>query len=100
MKFMQITVIEERENPFFKRRELTLLLKHEATSTPSKAELVKMLAASNGVDESQVVIDYIFTKVGISESLAKAKILKERPAVKEEPKKEAAASEAQAGQSA
>ena len=93
---MQATVIEEKENPFFKRRELTLLLRHEASSTPTKAELAKMLAASNGVDESQVVIDYIFTKKGIAESLAKVKILKERPVVKQEANKEAAANEAPA----
>lgn len=97
---MQITVIEEGENPFFKRKELTLLLKHDASATPSKAELIKMIAASNGVDESQVVIDYIFTKVGISESLAKVKVLKEKPVVKREAKKEVAVNEAQAGQSA
>lgn len=87
---MQITVVEEKDNPFFKRKEMIVLLKHEASSTPSKAELVKMLAGSNGVDESQVVIDYIFTKAGISESMAKVKILKEKPTVKEEPKKEEA----------
>ena len=99
MRIMQVTVIEEKENPFFKRKELTLLLKHDAASTPTKAELVKMLASQHGVDESQIVVDYIFTKKGIAESLAKVKVLKERPPVKEEPKKEAAASEAQAGQS-
>jgi ribosomal protein S24E len=98
---MEIVVVDEKENPFFKRKEVVLVLKHDASSTPSKAELVKQLAATNGVDESQVVIDYIFTKKGISESMAKVKILKEKPPVKEEPKKqEGQASETQAGQSA
>lgn len=91
---MQMTVVEEKENPFFKRKELTVLLKHDATSTPSKAELIKTLAASNNVDESQVIIDYIFTKKGISESLARVKILSEKPPVKQEPKKEVATNEA------
>lgn len=90
-----MTIVEERENPFFKRKELIVLLKHDAESTPSKAEVVREVAAANKVDESQVVIDYIFTKKGISESLARVKILKEKPPVKEEPKKEEAkASEA------
>ena len=97
---MQMSVIEEKENPFFKRKEMLVLLKHGESSTPSKAEVVKTLASSNGVDESQVVIDYISTKKGICESLAKVKILGEKPAVKQEVKKEAAANEAQAGQSA
>jgi len=76
---MQMTVIEEKDNPFFKRKELTLLLKHEATSTPPKAELIKMVAAAQGVQESQVVVEYIFTKKGISESLAKVMVLSEAP---------------------
>lgn len=96
---MQMVIIEEKENGFFKRKELMLLLKHDTVATPSKAELIKMLAASNNVDESQVVIEYIFTKKGISESLAKVNILKEKPAVKQEPKKEVAQVEAQASQS-
>lgn len=96
-----MTVVEEKENPFFKRKEQIVLLKHEATSTPSKAEVTKQLAAANNVDESQIVIDYIFTKSGISESMTKVKILKEKPPVKEEPKKEGEKKdETQANQSA
>jgi ribosomal protein S24E len=76
---MQMTVIEEKDNPFFKRKELTFLLKHDAASTPSKSELVKMVAVSQGVQESQIVVEYIFTKKGISESLAKVMVLSEPP---------------------
>ncbi len=71
--------MEEKENQFMKRKELIVEIKHDKAATPSKAELVKMLAAQNSVEESQVVIDYIFTKVGIPESFAKVKILKEKP---------------------
>ncbi|MBI4894614.1 MAG: hypothetical protein HY833_02675 [Candidatus Aenigmarchaeota archaeon] len=91
---MQATIIEEKVNPFFKRKELTVLLKHEAVATPSKAELTKMLAATQGVQESQVIIEYIFTKKGICESLAKVMILNEAPAQPVEASKEAVASEA------
>ncbi len=97
---MQFDILDEKDNKFFKRRELTLLLKHDATATPSKAELVKSLAASQSVvDESQVVVDYIFTKKGVCESLAKVKILHEKPAVKKEAgeEKEGKPVEAQTG---
>ncbi len=91
-----VSVIEEKDNPFFKRKEVTLLLKHDSVSTPSKAELVKMLATSNGVDESQIVVEYIFSKKGVCESLAKVLILNEKPPVKEEPKPAAPAEGASA----
>jgi len=78
---MEIIVVEEKNNPFFKRKELTLVLKHPTLSTPSKTELEKILAETHKVDTSQVKIDYIFTKKGISESLAKVKILEEKPKI-------------------
>lgn len=93
---MEIVVIDEKENQFFKRKDLILMLKHEASATPSKAELIKTLAATNSVDESQVVVDYIFSKSGTNESFAKVKILSEKPKVaekKEEKKIEAPASQ-------
>ena len=89
---MEIIVIEEKENQFFKRKDIILLIKHESSSTPSKVELIKSFAATNSVDESQVVVDYIFSKSGTNESFAKVKILKEKPKVvekKEEKKVEA-----------
>jgi ribosomal protein S24E len=91
---MQATIIEEKVNPFFKRKELTVLLKHEAFATPSKAELVKELVGTQDVQESQVVIEYISTKKGICESIAKVMILNEAPAQPVEASKEAVASEA------
>ena len=76
---MDMTTVGEKENPFLKRKEINVILKHPASATPSKAELIKTLASNNSVDEAQIVIDYIFTKKGIAESLAKVKILKEKP---------------------
>jgi ribosomal protein S24E len=81
---MEIVVESEKENPFFPRKELKLILKHPLAATPSKAEVKKELASRYACDESQVVIDYIFTKKGTCESLAKVKILKEKPKEKKE----------------
>lgn len=76
---MDIEILEEKENPFFNRRELKLIIKHPKLSTPSKTEVIKNIAEANAVDNSQVVVDYIFSKKGTSESLVKVKILKEKP---------------------
>lgn len=92
---MDIKIIEERENPFFNRKELKIEIMHTKQSTPSKASVVKELAAKYSVDESQIVIDYILTKTSVHEAIAKVKILKEKPEVKKtEEKHEAQASEA------
>lgn len=76
---MNMMIIEEKENPFFNRKEIKLSIKHPGTPTPSKAEMVKELAAKYSVDETQVCIDYIFSVKGIGESFAKVKILGEKP---------------------
>jgi len=93
-------IVKERENPFLKRKEMTLLLKHPKAPTPTKAEIIKSVADSNSVDESQVVIDYIFTKKGIPESLVKLKILKEKPKIEAKQGAEGEVVEAQAAKAA
>ena len=81
---MKIKIVEEKENPFFKRKDLRVEVNHESAPTPSKAELSKELASKYNVDEAQVVIDYIFTMKGLSKTTAKVKILKEKPKLKAE----------------
>ena len=71
---MKIEVIEEKENPFFKRKEYKLLIKHENEATPSKNQLTEELKKMFGIDESKIKIEYIIGKKGISESIAKVKI--------------------------
>jgi ribosomal protein S24E len=79
---MDISIIEEKENPFLNRKELRIELKHIGSATPAKANLLKELATKYNVPEDQVIVDYILTKKGISESFVKVKILKEKPKVK------------------
>ncbi len=85
---MEIKIIEEKENPFFKRKEIKIELKHENSSTPSKSEIIKIFADKHSVDPSQVVVDFLFTKKGLAESTGKIKILKEKPKIQETAKKE------------
>ena len=95
---MQFDIVEEKKNVFFHRNDLTIKIKHTGASTPSKAELVKELAKKYKVDDSQVVVDYIFTMHGLNESTAKVKILDEKPKV-EEKKEESEKVETQASKS-
>jgi len=74
---MEIKILEEKENPFFERKQLKLILKHTDSATPPKAELVKDLATSQKVDATCILVDYIFTKKGLNESVAKVKIYKD-----------------------
>lgn len=85
---MEIAIVEEKENPFFKRKDLKIRIKHGGSSTPSKANISKELATKYDVDESQVIIDYIFSQRGLGESFVSCKILQEKPKeIKKEEKK-------------
>ena len=92
---MEIVIVEEKENPFFKRKDLKIRIKHLGSPTPSKADITKELASKYDVDQSQVLIDYIFSQRGLGESFVSCKILHEKPQeIKKEEKGEN--SEAQA----
>lgn len=94
---MEIKIIEEKENPFFKRKDLSVEVNHESAATPSKTELTKVLATKYKVDKEQVVVDYMFTMKGMSKTKAKVKVLKEKPEIKK-PEKGEKADETQTSQ--
>ncbi|MCS7105871.1 MAG: hypothetical protein NZ942_00945 [Candidatus Aenigmarchaeota archaeon] len=91
---MELEILEEKENPFFERKELKVRIKHPQAPTPSKQEVKKEIASKYSVPEENVILDYILSKRGLSEAVAKVKIYKEKPKIKEE-KKEEAKNEAQ-----
>lgn len=82
-------VLQERENHLLGRKEVKFEIDHLAAATPTKAIILKELAAKYGVPEEHVVIDYVFTKKGIASSEVVAKIYKEKPKVKAAKAKEA-----------
>ena len=93
---MNFNVLDEKQNELLKRKELKLEIEHLLAATPSKAELLKELATAYSVPEENIIIDYIFTQNGIGKSVAKVKIYKEKPKVKEKKAKEEVKSEAPA----
>jgi small subunit ribosomal protein S24e len=79
---MEIIIQEEKYNPLLKRKELKLLAKHEKEPTPSKETVKNFLKEKFGVDDSQIEIDFILSRIGIPESFIKAKIYDEKREVK------------------
>jgi small subunit ribosomal protein S24e len=79
---MEIVIQEEKYNPLLKRKELKLLARHENEATPSKETIKKFLKEKFSVDDSQIEIDFILSKVGLAESFIKAKIYDEKREVK------------------
>lgn len=70
--------MEENDNKFFNRKDLKLELAHRGMPTPKKEELAKEMASKYSVPEDQILIEYIFNKKGIGESIAKVKVYKEK----------------------
>lgn len=83
---MKYKITKEFENDFFKRKDLEVEIAHPGEPTPKSDDLRAELAKKYGVDASQVKLDYILTIRGAGMSSARAKILREKPVVKEEPK--------------
>jgi ribosomal protein S24E len=81
---MEIKILEEKENLFLKRKEIKAEVHHINLPTPKKDEIINELAKKYSVDNSQVIVDYIFTKKGTNCSIIKAKILTEVPKEKME----------------
>ncbi len=75
---MEIIIQEEKYNPLLKRKELKLVVKHEKEPTPSKEVVKNFLKEKFSVDESQIEIDFILSRVGLPESFVKAKIYDEK----------------------
>ena len=97
---MEIKIIEEKENPFFKRKDLKIKLKHLGTATPSKTDVSKELSTKYNVDIAQVQIGYIFSQTGLGESFANVKILNEKPKEMKKVEPKGGANEAQASPTA
>ena len=79
---MKIEIIEEKDNPFLKRKDLMIMIDHAGQPTPKKEDLTKFLAEKYKVESEKVEVVYIFSETGIARSKAKARIWKEKPKVK------------------
>jgi len=85
VEYMEIKITKKIDNPFFKRKDLRIDIIHKGAPTPRTDDLKKELGKMYKVDDSQVSVEYILTKRGIGESIAKVRILNEKPVIVEKP---------------
>jgi small subunit ribosomal protein S24e len=79
---LDIQVIEEKNNPLLKRREVVFKVIHE-DATPSRKSVVERLAATMNSKVGLVMVDEIKTVFGKRESMGYAKIYETTERVKQ-----------------
>ena len=75
---MEIKVVNEKENPLMKRKEILAYIDYQGGSTPSKADLQKMLSEQFKVDIQNVEITKLLSEFGLSKGKAWIKIWQEK----------------------
>lgn len=76
---MEIEILKEKDNKLLNRKELELRIKHPNAPTPKKEEIKEELSKMFNVDKEQIVINYVLSKKGLQEAIAKVKILYQKP---------------------
>ena len=61
---MEMEILQEKENPFLKRREVLVRVFHPSSPTPSKEQAKEMIAEKFSCDKEKVNIVYIFSDTG------------------------------------
>lgn len=80
---MEIKVLQEKNNPLLKRKEIMLEIDHTGKATPSREQLLSELTKIFNVEREKIVIDYILSQRGYPKAKAKIKIY-EKPITKNE----------------
>jgi ribosomal protein S24E len=75
---MKFDIIEEKENPLLKRKEILIRLDYEGSSTPSKAELQKLFADHFKANIENVEISKVLSEIGLTRGKVWIKIWKEK----------------------
>lgn len=75
---MRMQVLDEKENPLLKRKEVLIALDYDCKSTVSKAELQKMVSEELKASLDSVEITKIISEVGMPRGKAWVKLWKEK----------------------
>jgi len=75
---MKVQVVNERENPLLKRKELLLSIDYEGGATPSKADLQKFLSEQLNTSIENLEISKVLSEVGKPKGKAWIKIWQEK----------------------
>jgi len=73
-----IEVVNERYNPLVKRLELTCVISHFSSGTPSRRELREVLSKVYGKPPENIYVRSIVSEYGIGKSLARVNIYDSR----------------------
>ena len=74
---IKFEINKEKEMPLLSRKRITASIT-ETDKTPSRKELIKVVASNQKVKETQVIIKHIYTKFGRSEVKVIAHVYKNR----------------------
>lgn len=75
---MRFKIVEEKDNPVLKRKEMIASIDYEQGSTPSKAEMQKIVAEQMKANIENVEISKILSENGMSIGMAWVKIWQEK----------------------
>jgi len=77
---MKINIVNEKNNPLLKRKELSIDIEHDSAATPSCASLQHLLAKQLNKEIEFIDIRNIFSGGGVSKSKAKVFVWEEKKA--------------------
>jgi ribosomal protein S24E len=75
---VKFKVLDEKENPMLKRKEMLMSLDYEGKSTPSKADLQKLLSEQLNANIESVEISKILSEIGRTMGKAWVKLWQEK----------------------
>lgn len=75
---MKFQIIEEKENPLLKRKEILISVDYEGGATPSKAYLQKSFAEHFKVGIEKVEVTKILSETGLAKGKALVKIWQDK----------------------
>ena len=75
---MKVQILDEKQNPLLKRKEIIVSLDYNGKATISKAELQKILSEEFKVSMDSVEVTKIFSEFGTPKGKAWIKIWKEK----------------------
>ncbi|NCO97391.1 MAG: hypothetical protein GW865_04915, partial [Candidatus Aenigmarchaeota archaeon] len=75
---INVKILEEKENPILKRKDLLLMLDHKGEPTPKTSDIAKLIADKFKGDQKKTEIIYMFSQKGISQTKVKAYVWKEK----------------------
>ncbi len=71
---MEIKILEKKENPLLHRVEVKFVVSHPKDKTPSREDVRSLISANLNAEKNRVILDYMHTPFGSTETNGYAKI--------------------------